>query len=141
MSFKAFISKTTAKARSGVDKVSVTVKLYAKKNALSDKLSNLYDTLGKICYFNTVGESGEMNTEDIDVIIQDITVTRKELSDIEEEIRNRSGKKLCTQCGMEMQREVSFCPYCGSKADTAVDDSGESVNNKVDIEVQGEDIF
>ena len=138
MSFKAFISKTTAKARSGVDKVSATVKLYARKNTLSDKLNGLYDTLGKICYFNAIGESGRLDDADIDTIVQDITETRNELNAVEEEIRERSGKKLCDQCGMELQKDVSFCPYCGTKAES--EDKGLA-DDEIVNEVDSEDIF
>ena len=130
MDFKAFVSKTTSKARSSVDKVSVTVKLYAKKNALSDKLNGLYDTLGKICYFNAIGENSDTHREDINAIVEDITATRKELAVIEEDIRERTGKKLCVQCGKELQKDVSFCPYCGFKA-----------NNEDKSDLDTEDIF
>ena len=125
MGFKDFITKTTEKARSGADKVSLTIKLYAKKNALSDKLNGLYDTMGKICYFKAINGGDIAVDSDIDVIVHDITDAKNELEAVEEEIRERLGRILCNKCGMELQKDVSYCPYCGERVNNA--DSGSNV--------------
>lgn len=126
MSFKAFITKTTARAKSGVNKVSNTVKLYSQKTTVADELSELFDTLGKMSYYNAIGEGSDTAQEDILNVIEEITRLRKELENIEEDIRNINGKKQCAQCHTELQKDTSFCPHCGAKVEEApVDEEGE----------------
>ena len=115
MSFKAFITKTTAHARSGVSKVSNTVKLYSRKNAIIEELNDLFDTLGKMSYYNAIGEGSETAEDDIVTVISEITRLKNELVDIEEELRIKSGKKQCPECHGELQRNALYCPYCGAK--------------------------
>ena len=108
MSFKAFITKTTAHARSGVSKVSNTVKLYSKKNAIIEELDDLFDTLGKMSYYNAIGEGSETAEDDINTVISEITRLKNELADIEEELRTKSGKKQCPECHADLQKNASY---------------------------------
>ena len=115
MSFKAFITKTTAQAKSGVSKVSNTVKLYSKKNSITEALDEMFDTLGKMSYYAAIGEGSETSDEDISNVVSEITRLRKELDAIDEEIRSINGKKQCSECHNELQKDASFCPHCGAK--------------------------
>ena len=74
MSFKAFITKTTAQAKSGVSKVSNTVKLYSKKNAIAEELAEMFNTLGKMSYFVAIGEGSETSDEDVKNVISEIKI-------------------------------------------------------------------
>lgn len=113
MKFKAFISKTTAKAKSGMSKVSNTVKLYSTRTKITEELTGMYDTLGKMSYAEAIGE--EVSREDIIKIVDEITRLKQELAAAEESIRAVNEKKLCPQCNMELQSKVAYCPYCGVK--------------------------
>ena len=113
MSFRAFIKKTTAQAKSGVSKVSNTVKLYSRRTELTEELNEMFDTLGKMTYYTAIGESGDGN--DTTTVISEITRLRSEIEAVEKEIREINGKKQCTQCYAELQRDTSFCPHCGAK--------------------------
>ena len=134
MSFKAFITKTTAQAKSGVSKVSATVKLYSKKSAIAEELSDLFDTLGKMSYFSAIGEGSETAEEDIQSVISEITRLRSELDVIDEEIRQMSGKKQCPECYCDLQKDASFCPYCGAKIQSVSDTEENTASIDVDTD-------
>ena len=122
MKFKAFISKTTAQAKSGMSKVSNTVKLYSTRTRISEELSQMYDTLGKMSYSQAMGEG--IPREDITKVIDEITRLKAELVSIEETIRELNGRKLCPSCNMELQSNLMFCPYCGAKVGTEETEDG-----------------
>ncbi|MBQ4137568.1 MAG: zinc ribbon domain-containing protein [Clostridia bacterium] len=127
MSFKAFITKTTAQAKSGVSKVSATVKLYSKKSALAEELDEMFDTLGKMSYYHAIGEGSDTAEADIQSVISEITRLRNEIDAVDEEIRQISGKKQCAECHNELQKDVSFCPHCGAKVDASTEEEQHDV--------------
>ena len=130
MKFKAFISKTTAQAKDGMSKVSNTVKLYSNKTKLTEELSEMYDTLGKMCYAEAVGE--DVCREDMKKIVDEISRLKFELAAIEESIREINGRKLCPQCNMELQNNVAFCPYCGTSMATEANKETPVEENNTD---------
>ena len=119
MSFKAFITKTTARARSGVSKVSNTVKLYSKKNSIIDAINEMFDTLGKMSYYNAIGEGSDTAANDIQSVIEEITRLRNELEEIEKEIDEINARKKCDNCHSELPKDVHYCPNCGTEVKTA----------------------
>lgn len=125
MRFKAFLTKTTANAKTSMSKVSTTVKLHSKKNSLNDELAMMFDTLGKMYYFGSVGDG--VNTEDMENIIQNITSLKTQISDIEEELRALNGKKICPSCNSELQKNISYCPHCGSRVNAQQTEASDSV--------------
>ena len=138
MSFKAFITKTTAKAKSGVNKVSATVKLYSKKNALVDSINDMFDTLGKMTYYNATGEGSDNATEDMQNVIDEITRLKKELEDVENEICEVNARKKCTVCHTDLPKDVHYCPHCGTEVKTESEDEATDVpeeNTNADTDV------
>ena len=127
MRFKAFITKTTANAKSGVSKVSATVKLHSKKSSLNEELSMMFDTLGKMYYYGSTGDG--INTKDMESVIQNITLLKSQIAEIEEEIRVLNGKKICPSCNSELQRNISYCPHCGSRIVDIRTDEADNTEN------------
>ena len=123
MSFKAFITKTTARAKSGVSKVSNTVKLYSKKNSIIDAINEMFDTLGKMSYYNAIGEGSETAADDIQSVIEEITRLRNELEEIEKEIDEINARKKCDNCHSDLPKDVHYCPNCGTEVKTADTDN------------------
>ena len=115
MSFKAFISKTTVRAKSGVSKVSATVKLYAQKNNLIESINDMFDTLGKMTYYNSIGEGSATAEEDIQNVISEITRMKSELDEIENQICKVTDKRKCSVCHSELSKDVRYCPHCGTE--------------------------
>lgn len=118
MRFKAFITQTTTKAKSGVNKVSLTVKLYSKKNSIIDSINEMFDTLGKMTYYNSIGEGSETATDDIRNVINEITRLKNELEIVENEICEISARKKCAICHSEIPKDVRYCPHCGTEVKT-----------------------
>ena len=116
MRFKTFISQKTKQAKTGIKKVSDTVKLHSVKSNLNDELSDMYDTLGKIRYDELTGKGD--NTEYALKVVEEISRILTEIEDIENELRSLNGRRLCSSCGKEAAKNVAFCPYCGTKLDT-----------------------
>ena len=131
MSFKAFITKTTARAKSGVSKVSNTVKLYSKKNSIIDAINEMFDTLGKMSYYNAIGEGSETAADDIQSVIEEITRLRNELEEIEKEIDEINARKKCDNCHSDLPKDVHYCPNCGTDVKTS-DTDNEVVDADVD---------
>lgn len=138
MSFKAFITKTTARAKSGVSKVSNTVKLYSKKNAICDSISEMFDTLGKMSYYNAIGEGSETAADDIQSVIEEITRLRNELEEVENEISEINARKKCENCRCELPKDVHYCPNCGTEVKT--DDTATEPEDTVEADAD-ESIF
>ena len=141
MSFKAFITKTTARARSGVSKVSNTVKLYSKKNNVIDTINEMFDTLGKMTYYNAIGEGSETANDDIQSVITEITRLRNELENIELEISELNAHKKCENCHSELPKDVHYCPNCGTevKAEESYTQDGSNEDEDEDISSKADD--
>lgn len=106
------IGKKTSETTS---KMAKEAKLKFKMNENKDKISDLYEEIGKKVYEKHVREENidikselKLESEKIDELAKEIEEARREML-----ILNR--KKQCSKCNSEMSDESKFCPKCGEK--------------------------
>ena len=87
----------------------------------------MFDTLGRMSYYNAIGEGSETAADDIQSVIEEITRLRNELEEIEKEIDEINARKKCDNCHSELPKDVHYCPNCGTEVKTA--DTDNEVGN------------
>jgi hypothetical protein len=68
--------------------------------------------LGNLIYSRYL--NGESVDSEISVLCEEITQHVKKISELKDEAASKKGQKICPACQKAVDKEVSFCPYCGA---------------------------
>lgn len=52
---------------------------------------------------------------------------RDAVREYKKQLAGRKGKKICPSCQKEVDREVAYCPYCGSPCPAEEEETGEEI--------------
>lgn len=117
MDFYNFVDMAKRGFDTAVQKTETAVNISKQRldqASLESKLSKSYEILGKYCY-DAIIHNGDVDGDSVKPIIDDIAEKISQIEDIKREIINARNKKVCKECGTEMDKEAAFCSKCGSK--------------------------
>lgn len=111
-SIKRTTRKYFDKAVVGANNMVETTKRYAEKSQASQKLSSMYERLGKAYYMQEMGHKDEKML--IKMLMKQIEEANAEFSEAKKKL-NESMAKKCEKCGYKNPSNSNFCLNCGSK--------------------------
>ena len=71
-------------------------------------------------------EAGESMDDEIAVLCEKIAQYYKKIHELKAKAADRRGQKICPSCQKEIDRDVAFCPYCGTPCSNPVKEEQES---------------
>lgn len=108
------VSGTVAKKSGEVVEVQ---KLKMKKYSIESDIRKDYEMMGRI-YFAEMEETGKID-DTVEEIFQRIVEAKDAVAEIEEKLSQFGKGKVCTVCGEKAAKNMTYCPYCGSKFEDA----------------------
>ena len=115
MGFFNEIGKKTTEATS---KITKETKLKLKMNDNKNKISDLYEEIGKKVYEKHVREENINIKEELKEQCEKIDALSKEIEEARKEILKLNKKRQCPKCYAEIEEEALFCSKCGYKLET-----------------------
>lgn len=112
MGFFNEIGKKTSEATS---KITRETKLKLKINENKNKISDLYEEIGKKVYEKHVREENISIKEELQEECEKIDTLSKEIEESRLEILKLNNKRQCPKCFAEIDKDASFCSKCGEK--------------------------
>lgn len=94
--------------------------LRIKLSKANNELSDLYRSLGCLCYQHCAeeqadGEARDSEEADIEVLRESISQKLSDISSIKQELSRIEGNIECPGCGKNVSSNYYFCPNCGAK--------------------------
>ncbi len=115
MGFFNEIGKKTTEATS---KITKETKLKLKINESKNKISDLYEEIGKKVYEKHVREENISIKEELQEECEKIDNLSKEIEEARREILKLNNKRQCPECYAEIEKDAAFCSKCGHKLET-----------------------
>lgn len=112
MGFFNEIGKKTTEATS---KITKETKLKLKINESKNKISDLYEEIGKKVYEKHVREENISIKEELQEECEKIDNLSKEIEEARREILKLNNKRQCPECYAEIEKDAAFCSKCGHK--------------------------
>ena len=98
-----------------------------KMGELKSEINDIYEEIGKKIYENHVKEE----KEDISSLIEDectkIDCLSDEIESILKECLKLKDKRQCPNCYAEIEKDVKFCPKCGTKQEEQQEEPAKEV--------------
>ena len=108
-------------------KLAKEAKLRMKMGELKSEINDIYEEIGKKIYENHVKEE----KEDISSLIEDectkIDCLSDEIESILKECLKLKDKRQCPNCYAEIEKDVKFCPKCGTKQEEQQEEPAAAV--------------
>ena len=95
------------------------VKLKMGIKASEAKLSSVYEEIGRLFY--TAERNGEDCTSDIAAYIMKADKLKADIAAAKKQITKLKNERVCENCGNEIDENVAFCPFCGTKQEKLVE--------------------
>ena len=128
------VSGTVVK-RSG--EVVETQKLKMKKYSIESDIRKDYELMGRI-FFAEMEETGNID-ENVEEIFQRIVEAKDAVAEIDEKLSKYSKGKVCAVCGEKASKNMTYCPYCGSKFEDEPEADFEKAEFEEDVVEKTED--
>ena len=130
------LSETLSKTAKGLgermgsmyDAQKIRSKIAGEEKLINKTLADIGQIL-----FDRFVEGQEMD-EDIRVLCEEICQHNENIENLKEEAASKKGQKICPGCKKNVDKEVAFCPFCG----TPVPDPEPPVE---EAEEEAEDVF
>ncbi|MBQ3814951.1 MAG: zinc-ribbon domain-containing protein [Clostridia bacterium] len=118
------------------------VKLKMGIKASEAKLSSVYEEIGRLFY--TAERNGEDCTSDIAAYIMKADKLKADIAAAKKQISKLKKERVCESCGNEIDENVAFCPFCGTKQEKLVEVEPETDETTLediveDVEDKAED--
>lgn len=112
MGFFNEIGKKTSEATC---KITKEAKLKIKINDNKNKISDIYEEIGKKVYEKHVREENISIKDELEEECSKIDELSKEIEVARKEILKLNNKRQCPKCYAEIDKEAAFCSKCGEK--------------------------
>lgn len=112
MGFFNEIGKKTSEATS---KITKETKLKLKINDNKNKITDIYEEIGKKVYEKHVREENISIKDELLEECSKIDELSKEIEEARKEILKLNNKRQCPKCYAEIEKEAAFCSKCGQK--------------------------
>ena len=136
MGFFNEIGKKTTEATS---KITRETKLKLKMTDNKNKISNLYEEIGRKVYEKHIREENINIKEELQEECKKIDELAKEIENARIEIMKLNNKKQCPNCFAEIEKDAAFCSKCGEKIAKEEVVEPEEIPNDVEEEKQKKD--
>jgi len=101
-------------------------------------IEKLFYKLGEATY-GKVKEGVASVDGDLAVIVEEIRAHEEAIAALKDDLAKVRNKKICPECGFEMDRKTPFCPQCGTKQEIPVDEPEEAEAAEGDGEIEIEE--
>lgn len=128
------VSGTVAK-KSG--EVVETQKLKMKKYSIESDIRKDYELMGRV-FFAEMEETGNID-ENVEEIFQRIVEAKDAVAEIDEKLSKYGKGKVCAVCGEKASKNMTYCPYCGSKFEDEPEADFEEAEFEEDVVEETED--
>lgn len=115
-------------------KLAKEAKLRMKMGELKSEINDIYKDIGKVIYENHVREEKQNISNNIEEKCTKIDLLSDEIETYLKECLELKDKKQCPNCYVEIEKDVKFCPECGTKQEIT-----EEQIKEVEIVSQQED--
>lgn len=94
--------------------------LRIKLSKANNELSDLYRSLGCLCYQHCAEEQADVEAKereeaDIEELRGSISQKLSDIASIKQELSRIEGNIECPGCGRNVSSDYIFCPHCGAK--------------------------
>ena len=110
-----FFNEIGKKASEATSKITKETKLKLKINDNKNKISDIYEEIGKKVYEKHVREQKIDIKEELQEECSKIDVLSKEIEEARKEILRLNNKRQCPECYAEIEKEAVYCSKCGQK--------------------------
>lgn len=98
-------------------KLAKEAKLRMKMGELKSEINQIHDEIGKKIYENHVLEEKKDISNEIEEQCTKIDCLSDEIDSILKQCLELKDKRQCPNCYVEIEKDVKFCPECGTKQD------------------------
>ena len=113
-----FFNELGKKTTEATNKITKETKLKFKINDNKNKISDIYEEIGKKVYEKHVREENFNIKEELLEQCKKIDELSKEIEEARKEILLLNKKRQCSKCYAEIDKESVFCSKCGEKLQT-----------------------
>lgn len=115
MGFFNDLGKKTSEA---TNKITKETKLKLKINENKNKITDLYEEIGKKVYEKHTRNENISIKEELEEECSKIDALSNEIEEARKEIMQLNNKKQCPKCYAEIEKDAAFCSKCGEKIQT-----------------------
>lgn len=112
-------------------KLAKEVKLKSMMNQDKEKISEIYEQIGKKVYESHIREHKEEALEEIEELCKKIDAYSNEIEFTRMELLKLKDLKQCPNCSYEIALNYNFCPNCGEKQEKNDDSFAEGKTQDV----------
>lgn len=110
-----FFNEFGKKTSEATSKITKETKLKIKINDSKNKISDIYEEIGKKVYEKHVREENISIKEELQEECAKIDGLSKEIEEARKEILQLNNKRQCPSCYAELEKDAAFCSKCGQK--------------------------
>lgn len=101
------------------NEITALVKLKMGIKSSEAKLNSVYEEIGRLFY--TAERNGEDCTSDIAAFIMKADKLKADIAAAKKQIIKLKNERVCENCGNEIDENVAYCPFCGTKQEKLVE--------------------
>ena len=135
------ISDKSKEAAGKVKDLTGVIQLKTRLSSEKEKVNKAYIALGKAYYDKHEASAGEEMSAEFETIRAGLI----KMAELEDEIAELEGTRVCAECGARVERNAAFCSKCGaSMAGASVnpaEPSEEEMPEKAELSAADETIF
>lgn len=131
------ISDKSKEAAGKVKDLTEVLQLKSKLSAEKEKMNKAYITLGKAYYDKHDSAAEEEYVSEFDLIRTGLI----RMAELEDEIAELEGNRVCAECGAKVEKEALYCSKCGAQMEEAPEPGDEEAEPETKAPLDDEDIF
>lgn len=108
-------------------KLAKEAKLRMKISELKSQINDIYKEIGEIVYQKHTREGEYDITKEVEEKCTKIDVLSDEIDSNLKQCLELKDKRQCPNCFMEIEKDAQFCPKCGTKQETGVEEPAKEV--------------
>lgn len=126
-------SKTYKYTTEKTSKIAKEVKIKTIISQNKEKISELYEEIGKNIYQSYIKKEDKEPLEKVEQLCKEIDAYSKDIEANRMELLKLKDLKQCTNCNFEIDLEYHFCPNCGAKQEDINSTEDDAKKENVDI--------
>ena len=127
------ISDKSKEAAGKVKDLTGVIQLKSRLSAEKEKVNKAYINLGKVYYDRHEASAEEEYAGDFDSIRMGLM----KMAELEDEISELEGNRVCAECGAKVEKNAQFCSRCGAP----MEEKNTSAEEEAGSQKEEENIF